>query len=178
MLNTVIYGIPSTGRVQPSNFGRMTSTANRPRQFHSARDHLLGSGAKSNTTTPTRGGLGDPLHKRPVVLFLDVRIAARSRSGCSARHISPCFGDGPSSVFSSRNLFCSLRSRPNARPAGSRQDRAVGAFRTGIQRSRGIFRSTAGFACAIPAFEAAVKLDPTSWEGHYNLALALLEKGD
>jgi tetratricopeptide (TPR) repeat protein len=33
-------------------------------------------------------------------------------------------------------------------------------------------------ACAIPAFELALRLDSTNWESHYNLALALLRKGD
>src|ERR1700680_2344208 len=32
--------------------------------------------------------------------------------------------------------------------------------------------------CAIPAFEAALKLENQNWEAHYNLALALLRKGD
>ncbi len=29
------------------------------------------------------------------------------------------------------------------------------------------------YSCAIPTFEAALRLDPNSWEAHYNLALAL-----
>ena len=33
-------------------------------------------------------------------------------------------------------------------------------------------------ACAISAFEAALRLDTKSWRAHYNLALALREKGD
>src|SRR5207248_1286653 len=33
-------------------------------------------------------------------------------------------------------------------------------------------------ACAIPAFASALRLDSTNWESHYNLALALLRKGD
>jgi tetratricopeptide (TPR) repeat protein len=33
-------------------------------------------------------------------------------------------------------------------------------------------------ACAIPAFETALKLEDQNWEVHYNLALALLRKGD
>jgi len=33
VLNTVIYGIPSTDMSDPSNFGRVSSTANRPRQL-------------------------------------------------------------------------------------------------------------------------------------------------
>jgi tetratricopeptide (TPR) repeat protein len=33
-------------------------------------------------------------------------------------------------------------------------------------------------SCAIPAFEAALKLEGLDWEAHYNLALALLRKGD
>lgn len=33
-------------------------------------------------------------------------------------------------------------------------------------------------ACAITAFEAALNLDKQNWEAHYNLALALIRKGD
>jgi tetratricopeptide (TPR) repeat protein len=33
-------------------------------------------------------------------------------------------------------------------------------------------------SCAIPAFETALKLENQNWEVHYNLALALLRKGD
>ena len=33
-------------------------------------------------------------------------------------------------------------------------------------------------SCAIAAFEAALKLEDQNWESHYNLALALLRKGD
>ncbi|MGC2194138.1 MAG: tetratricopeptide repeat protein [Terriglobales bacterium] len=33
-------------------------------------------------------------------------------------------------------------------------------------------------SCAIAAFEASLKLENQNWEGHYNLAIALLSKGD
>jgi tetratricopeptide (TPR) repeat protein len=33
-------------------------------------------------------------------------------------------------------------------------------------------------SCAIPSFEAALKLENQNWEAHYNLALALLRRGD
>jgi tetratricopeptide (TPR) repeat protein len=33
-------------------------------------------------------------------------------------------------------------------------------------------------ACAIPSFEAALRLDRQNWESHYNLALALLRRGN
>ena len=33
-------------------------------------------------------------------------------------------------------------------------------------------------SCAIAAFEAAIKLEDPNWEAHYNLAVALLSKGD
>ena len=33
-------------------------------------------------------------------------------------------------------------------------------------------------ACAIPAFETSLKLENRNWEAHYNLALALLQRGD
>jgi Flp pilus assembly protein TadD len=32
-------------------------------------------------------------------------------------------------------------------------------------------------ACAVAAFEAALRIDPASWEAHYNLALALIRQG-
>src|SRR5689334_4269483 len=31
-------------------------------------------------------------------------------------------------------------------------------------------------ACAIAAFQSAISAEPASWEGHYNLALALIEQ--
>jgi len=34
------------------------------------------------------------------------------------------------------------------------------------------------YACAIPAFEAALRLDPNAWELRYKLALALTRAGD
>src|ERR1700736_5827917 len=34
------------------------------------------------------------------------------------------------------------------------------------------------FPCAFQAFESALRLEPNSWEAHYNLALALLQSGD
>ena len=33
------------------------------------------------------------------------------------------------------------------------------------------------FSCAVSAFESALRLEPKSWEAHYNLALTYLEKG-
>ena len=33
-------------------------------------------------------------------------------------------------------------------------------------------------SCGIAAFEAALKLEDHNWEAHYNLALAVLRKGD
>src|SRR5580700_3574335 len=33
-------------------------------------------------------------------------------------------------------------------------------------------------SCAIPAFEASLKLEDQNWEAHYNLALAFLRRGD
>ena len=33
-------------------------------------------------------------------------------------------------------------------------------------------------ACAIPAFEASFQLESQNWEAHYNLAVALLRKGN
>ncbi|WP_263337616.1 tetratricopeptide repeat protein [Acidicapsa dinghuensis] len=39
------------------------------------------------------------------------------------------------------------------------------------------FASEQKFGCAISAFESAVKLDPGSWQGHYNLGVALFTSG-
>src|SRR5579863_199363 len=39
------------------------------------------------------------------------------------------------------------------------------------------FASENRFGCAIPAFESAVRLDPASWQGHYNLGVALFSAG-
>ena len=32
--------------------------------------------------------------------------------------------------------------------------------------------------CAIPAFRSAIRLSPSAWDGHYNLALALMNARD
>src|SRR5712675_975799 len=34
------------------------------------------------------------------------------------------------------------------------------------------------FSCAFSAFQSALRLEPNSWEAHYNLGLAYLESGD
>src|SRR5689334_21686442 len=34
------------------------------------------------------------------------------------------------------------------------------------------------FACAVPAFDKALQLNPNSWETHFNLGLALMENND
>lgn len=39
------------------------------------------------------------------------------------------------------------------------------------------FASEQNFGCAVAAFESAVKLDPGSWQGHYNLGIALFTSG-
>ena len=41
-----------------------------------------------------------------------------------------------------------------------------------------LYASADRVACAIPAFESALYLDPSNWESHYNLALALVRKGE
>ena len=49
----------------------------------------------------------------------------------------------------------------------------------GAYNTLGVLYAQAGrVACAIPAFEASLKLDEQNWEAHYNLALALLRRGD
>src|SRR5580698_325048 len=45
---------------------------------------------------------------------------------------------------------------------------ALGAYFAGARQ----------FTCAISAFESAIRLAPTMWEGPYNLGLALLSSGD
>jgi tetratricopeptide (TPR) repeat protein len=50
----------------------------------------------------------------------------------------------------------------------------AGAFNT-----LGVMYAQAGrVSCAIPSFEASVKLEKQNWEAHHNFALALLQKGD
>ena len=40
------------------------------------------------------------------------------------------------------------------------------------------FASQSRFSCAISAFKSAIRLEPDSWQGHYNLGIALLTSGD
>src|SRR5579862_7990976 len=40
------------------------------------------------------------------------------------------------------------------------------------------YASQSRFACAISAFESAIRLDPNSWQGHYNLGLAFMSSGN
>src|SRR5215472_14762403 len=40
------------------------------------------------------------------------------------------------------------------------------------------FAGQSKFSCAISAFRTAVRLDPNSWQGHYNLGVALLTSGN
>jgi tetratricopeptide (TPR) repeat protein len=40
------------------------------------------------------------------------------------------------------------------------------------------FASQSRFSCAISAFKAAIRLDPDSWQGYYNLGVAMLTSGD
>src|SRR5579885_3194329 len=39
------------------------------------------------------------------------------------------------------------------------------------------FASQRRFSCAISAFESAVRMQPNSWQGHYDLGVALLTSG-
>ncbi|MGA8617291.1 MAG: tetratricopeptide repeat protein [Candidatus Sulfotelmatobacter sp.] len=49
----------------------------------------------------------------------------------------------------------------------------------GAYNTLGVLYAQAGrLSCGIAAFEAALKLEDENWEAHYNLALALLRKGD
>ncbi|HMH01852.1 MAG TPA: tetratricopeptide repeat protein, partial [Terriglobales bacterium] len=52
------------------------------------------------------------------------------------------------------------------RPSASVYD-ALGAY----------FGQRNQFTCALSAFESALRLEPNSWEAHYNFGLALLENG-
>ena len=54
----------------------------------------------------------------------------------------------------------------STRPSASAYD-ALGAY----------FAQRDLFTCAFSAFEAALRLEPDSWEAHYNFGLALLENG-
>jgi len=60
-------------------------------------------------------------------------------------------------------LWQSIQERPTA-----------GAYNTlGV-----LYAAADRISCAIPAFESALRLDSANWESHYNLALALIRKGD
>src|SRR5215469_3386098 len=49
----------------------------------------------------------------------------------------------------------------------------------GAYNTLGVLYAAAGsVSCAIPAFESALGLDPDNWESHYDLALALITKGE
>ena len=61
------------------------------------------------------------------------------------------------------DLDKTLKSRPTASAFN-----AAGAY----------FAQHQQLSCAISAFESALRLEPGSWEGHYNLGLALIEKGE
>ncbi|HWY52918.1 MAG TPA: tetratricopeptide repeat protein [Terriglobales bacterium] len=49
----------------------------------------------------------------------------------------------------------------------------------GAYNTLGVLYAQAGrVSCAIPSFETSLELENRNWEAHYNLALALLQKGD
>jgi tetratricopeptide (TPR) repeat protein len=49
----------------------------------------------------------------------------------------------------------------------------------GAYNTLGALYAQAGrLSCAVPAFEASLKLENQNWEAHYNLALAVLQRGD
>src|SRR5579884_2345299 len=67
-------------------------------------------------------------------------------------HAAPC--NGPADIEHA------IANSPSANAYG-----ALGAW----------FAQRHQLACAIPAFEKALQLDPNSWETHFNLGLALME---
>jgi tetratricopeptide (TPR) repeat protein len=82
----------------------------------------------------------------------------------------------PATLLSSKS--CSQQNHPSEKIAvllESIRDRpTAGAYNTlGV-----LFAQADRSSCAIAAFESALKLDDQNWEVHYNLALALLRKGE
>src|SRR6266545_3840508 len=75
----------------------------------------------------------------------------------------PLWAQGPSGCKGPEELERAVSGRPSAAAYN-----ALGAYFAGRKQ----------FACAISAFEKALRIDSSSWETRYNLGLALIEKGD
>lgn len=77
--------------------------------------------------------------------------------------IPPCFGQSPATCKGPDSLEQAVKSSPSA--AGYD---ALGAY----------FGQRGQFSCAFSAFRTAIRLEPNSWEAHFNLGLALLSEGN
>jgi tetratricopeptide (TPR) repeat protein len=82
---------------------------------------------------------------------------------CMSSLALACFGQNPSGCKGPDALEQAVKSSPSA--AGYD---ALGAY----------FGQRGQFSCAFAAFQSAIRLEPHSGEGHFNLGLALLAAGD
>src|ERR1700686_3387663 len=82
---------------------------------------------------------------------------------CVSALMVACFAQNPSTCKGPDSLEQAGKSSPSA--AGYD---ALGAY----------FGQRAEFSCAFIAFQSAIRLEPNSWEAHFNLGLALLAGGD
>jgi tetratricopeptide (TPR) repeat protein len=82
---------------------------------------------------------------------------------CLATLVLACLGENPSGCKGPDSLEQAVRSSPSA---GGYD--ALGAY----------FGQRGQFACALTAFQSAIRLEPNSGEAHFNLGLALLASGD
>src|ERR1700681_4667702 len=78
---------------------------------------------------------------------------------CVSALIVACFAQNPSTCKGPDSLEEAVRSSPSAAAYD-----ALGAY----------FGQRGQFPCAFSAFQSAIRLEPNSWEAHFNLGLALL----
>jgi Flp pilus assembly protein TadD len=82
---------------------------------------------------------------------------------CVSAWMVACFGQNPATCKGPDSLEAAVKSSPSA--AGYD---ALGAY----------FGQRGQFSCAFSAFQSAIRLEPNSWEAHFNLGLALLSGGN
>ena len=97
--------------------------------------------------------------------------AARLRCGTFLRMRSGSFCALPPTWQRKRRLTCkgpaALEQALASHPSAGAYD-ALGTY----------FATQRQFSCAISAFESAIRLDPNSWQSHYDLGIALLSSGN
>ena len=83
-----------------------------------------------------------------------------------------------SSPFFSLPPSCQFTAEGSQQLSGLLRDATIRPTVDGFNALGLRFAKWRQYSCAIPAFEAALRLDPKSWQAHYNLALALVHTGD